>query len=64
MGLSGMLMHVRACGSCGVLALHCILAFDSRHPNRREPSKRYVAYTTQVRFGWLALLDALFASSM
>ena len=40
-----------------------ILVFGLRHSNRREPSNCYVAYTKHLRFGGLALLDFLFASS-
>ena len=40
-----------------------IPVFGSRHSNRREPSNWYVAYTKHLKFGALALLDVLFASS-
>ena len=52
-----MSMHVRACGTCGVLTLQVTVAFGSRNSNHRELSNWYVAYTKQVGFGELALLD-------
>ena len=40
-----------------------IPVFGSRQSHRSEPSNWYVAYTKHLKFGGLALLDVLFASS-
>ena len=45
---------------CVGFSIHVL---GSRHYNRGKPSNWYVAYTKNVRFGGLALLDVFFASS-
>ena len=43
--------------------LYALLVLLIRDTNRRERSNSYVAYTKEVRFRGLVLLDASFASS-